>query len=40
MPLATKDLTSLNLQLGPSWSSFEKFRTEGAKALKSLKDTV
>lgn len=38
MPLAAKDLTSLNLQLGPSWSSFEKFRAEGAKALMSLKD--
>ena len=36
MPLATQDST--NLQGGPSWPSFEKFRTEGAKALESLKD--
>lgn len=36
MSLATQDST--NLQNGPSWSSFEKFRTEGAKALESLKD--
>lgn len=38
MPLSTKDSTSLNLQSGPIWLSFEKFRTEGAKALLSLKD--
>ncbi|MBV9389620.1 MAG: hypothetical protein JOZ78_24625 [Chroococcidiopsidaceae cyanobacterium CP_BM_ER_R8_30] len=36
MPLVTQDSTYL--QNGPSWSSFEKFRTEGAKALNSLKD--
>lgn len=36
MTLITKDST--NLQSGPSWSSFEKFRTEGAKALESIKD--
>ena len=38
MPLVTKDSTSFNLQLGPIWSSFEKFRAEGAKALKSIKN--
>ena len=27
-----------NLRLTQSWSSFEKFRTEGAKALASIKD--
>ena len=27
-----------NLRLSQSWSSFEKFRTEGAKALASIKD--
>jgi len=36
MPLTTQDST--HLQGGPSWSSFEKFRTEGAKALESLKN--
>jgi len=34
MPLAKKDSTPLKLQNGPGWSSFEKFRTEGAKALE------
>lgn len=38
MPLLTKDSTSFSLQSGPSWSSFEKFRAEGAKALESIKD--
>jgi len=38
MPLAKKDSTPLKLQNGPGWSSFEKFRTEGAKALESLKN--
>ncbi len=38
MPLATKDSTSFSLQSGPNWSSYEKFRTEGAKALESVKD--
>jgi hypothetical protein len=28
---------SLNLQNGPNWPSFEKFRTEGGKALESVK---
>jgi hypothetical protein len=28
---------SLNLQNGPNWPSFEKFRTEGVKALESVK---
>ena len=27
-----------SLRLGQSWQSFEKFRTEGAKALQSVKD--
>ncbi len=35
MPLTTQDST--DIQSGPSWPSFEKFRTEGAKALESLK---
>lgn len=38
MSVITKDPTSINLQHGPSWSSFEKFRTEGAKSLESIKD--
>lgn len=38
MSLLTKDPTSINLQHGPSWSSFEKFRTEGARSLESIKD--
>lgn len=29
---------SINLQNGPNWSSFEKFRTEGVKALEPVKD--
>lgn len=28
---------SVNLQNGPNWPSFEKFRTEGVKALESVK---
>ena len=35
MPLTTQDST--DIQSGPSWPSFEKFRTEGAKALETLK---
>lgn len=30
----------LNLKLGQTWQSFEKFRTEGAKALGDIKDGV
>ncbi|HLP90958.1 MAG TPA: hypothetical protein VK184_20535 [Nostocaceae cyanobacterium] len=29
---------SINLHNGPSWQSFEKFRTEGAKALEPIKN--
>lgn len=29
---------SINLQNGPNWQSFEKFRTEGGKALEPVKD--
>lgn len=36
MPLAKNNL--IDLQNGPIWSSFEKFRAEGAKALNSLKE--
>lgn len=36
MPLATKNL--IELRNGPIWSSFEKFRVEGAKALDALKE--
>lgn len=37
MPLLKKDSTSFSLRSGPSWPSFEKFRTEGANALESVK---
>ncbi|MEL7409474.1 MAG: hypothetical protein AAFN00_21435, partial [Cyanobacteria bacterium J06558_2] len=30
----------LNLKLGQTWQSFEKFRTEGAKALADIKDGI
>jgi hypothetical protein len=30
----------LNLKLGQTWQSFEKFRAEGAKALADIKDGV
>lgn len=30
----------LQLKLGQTWQSFEKFRTEGAKALTDIKDGV
>lgn len=33
-----KEPTSIKLQQGPSWPSFEKFRNEGAKSLESIKD--
>lgn len=38
MSLLTENPTSLEWQQGPSWSSFEKFRNEGAKSLESIKD--
>jgi hypothetical protein len=40
IPMAStvKASKSLELKAGPRWSSFEKFRTEGAKSLESLKD--
>ncbi len=40
MSLVIKDPTSIKLQQGPHWSSFEKFRSDGAKSksLESVKD--
>lgn len=38
MALITQDPRVCDLKAGPSWSSFEKFRTEGANALESVKD--
>lgn len=38
MELANRDRTTFNLQPGPNWLSFEKFRTEGAKALEPVKN--
>ena len=35
--MAIRAEKSLNLQNGPNWTSFEKFRTEGGKALESVK---
>lgn len=35
---ANKDQTTLSLRPGPNWSSFEKFRKEGATALDSIKN--
>lgn len=38
MLAANKEQKTLNLRPGQSWSSFEKFRTEGASALNSVKN--
>ena len=38
MELNNKKTKSLKLRLGNHWPSFEKFRTEGAKALESIKE--
>lgn len=38
MTLLTQDQRLLDLKAGPNWSSFEKFRTEGANALESVKN--
>ncbi len=35
--VSIKDSASLEMKPGPYWSSFEKFRTEGAKSLESIK---
>jgi len=34
--LATLQRRGCNLQLGPRWSSFEKFRAEGSRALEQI----
>jgi len=38
MMAARQQGAALDLRSGPSWLSFEKFRTEGAKALEPVKD--
>lgn len=38
MALITQEQRVLDLKAGPSWSSFDKFRNEGANALESVKD--
>lgn len=38
MSLVIDNSTSINLRNGCTWSSFEQFRTEGAKALEPLKN--
>ena len=38
MLAANQEQKTLNLRTGQCWSSFEKFRTEGATALNSVKD--
>lgn len=38
MSLLTPNSTSINLQSGPSWSSFDKFRSDGATSLRCVKD--
>ncbi len=38
MALTNKKQTTSNLKLGSSWSSFEKFRTEGARGLEHIKN--
>ena len=38
MSLVEKNSTSFSLHSGSTWSSFEKFRTEGAKALHTVKN--
>jgi hypothetical protein len=38
MIVTNNDRQLLSLKSGQSWSSFEKFRTEGANTLKSVKD--
>lgn len=32
--------TGFSLRVGPSWTSFEQFRTDGAKALSSVKHRI
>jgi hypothetical protein len=38
MALTTQDQKVSSLKAGKSWSSFEKFRTEGANVLEPVKD--
>ncbi|MEC4819131.1 MAG: hypothetical protein SAK29_38535 [Scytonema sp. PMC 1069.18] len=38
MASVINDSTSFELRVGSRWSSFEKFRTEGAKSLESIKN--
>lgn len=38
--LPNQDQKAFSLQPGPTWSSFEKFRQEGAKALESIKNGI
>ncbi len=40
MSLTTKREKPIELKPGPYWSSFEKFRIEGAKALETVKNGV
>lgn len=40
MAIAKKNEIGFSLRVGQSWKSFEQFRTEGAKALSSVKDRV
>lgn len=38
--LIKKENKELGFKVGQTWRSFEKFRTEGAKALESIKDGI
>jgi len=38
MPTIVNDSTPFDLKVGSKWLSFEKFRTEGAKSLDSIKN--
>ncbi len=38
--LTKKEHSYLGFKVGQTWRSFEKFRTEGAKALESIKDGI
>jgi hypothetical protein len=40
MKIARDNRTEFSLRAGSSWKSFEQFRTEGAKALHSVKDRI